>query len=295
MIVTPSSVDVPVDVPVDSPVDIPELTKPAGPQRRISERSTTAGTVTTDTESMSLSSVGSESEDAAEEEESSEATSIEVPETSFSHLSISTTTATSTCASSSSSSSILKRRTSASELSYIKDSKRAWKCLPKPDLNTIIGDADTFSTTETTAKTALNDSLSSRTSTGTNKGVEWGVVQIRSYGQTIGDNPSVSYGTPIQLDWDYEAHEPVELVDYETNRGARRTLRQMVLSYYHRKNVLAWQYGHTEGEIKAAKKEASRTKLKREITRSLLMTMPAEAVVESARRKAKRFFEKKEE
>ena len=265
VVVSPSS--------VDNPVEIPELIKPPAPERQISERSAAAGTVTTatDAESLSLSSVGSETE----HEDSAEHVTSKPPEASFSHLSLST---------SGSANSILKRQNS--DRSSIKDSKRAWKCLPKPDLDCIIGNASTA--TNSTATTALNDSLSSR------KSVKWDVVQIRSYGQTIGDNPSVSYGTPIQLDWDYEAKEDVDLESYELNRGTRRTLRQMVLSYYHRKNVLSWQYGHTMEEIKAAKKEANRVKFKREITRNLLIAMPAEAVVESARRKAKRFFEKKD-
>lgn len=267
MVAAPSS--------VDRLADMPEITKLEAAHSQRSIRSAANGTVTTETESLSSSSVESEVEhlnqiDAA-------VANSEQPETSFSNLSISTSPG--------SRSSILKRRNS--DLSTIKDSKRAWKCLPKPDLASIVGNANF--TTETTATLAVNDSLSSR------KSVEWGVVQIRSYGQTIGDNPSVSYGAPIQLDWDYEVHDELELDNYEFNRGPRRTLRQMVLSYYHRKNVLSWQYGHTEEEIKAAKKEASRLKFKREITRNFLIAMPAEAVVESARRKAKRFFQKKEE
>lgn len=274
MVVTPTS--------IDSPVDIPVVQKSGGPQRQISERSA-FGTVNTDAESTCLSSVGSEleihllgtpaAEDSSTSPEEEEEETTVVPENSFSVLSVST--CNSGC-------SILKIR--FTDLADIKDSKRAWKCMPKPDLKTIIGEASTSSETTTTA---LNDSLSS-----SRKGVEWGVVQIRSYGQTIGDNPSVSYGTPIQLDWDYEVHEAVDLVAYELNRGARRNLRQMVLSYYYRKNLLSWQYGFGEDEIKAAKKEANRVKFKRDITRSFLIAMPMEAAVESARRKTKRFFKK---
>ena len=57
-----------------------------------------------------------------------------------------------------------------------------------------------------------------------------------------------------------------------------------------RKNVLAWQYGFSEEELKLAKKQANRAKLRREITRSLLPIMRAEAAVESMARKAKRIL-----
>ncbi|CAJ1962709.1 unnamed protein product [Cylindrotheca closterium] len=298
MMVTPSSVDV--------PVNIPAVTKRTGPQHEISERSAFAGTITTDAESLSLSSVGSESEmhhmdrlgegpEGAEATEAIQASTseLEVPDTacpsSSGGSSSPPTLPTSPTLPLSLPCSILKCRNS--DRASIKDTKRAWKCLPKPDLDIIIGNASSSTTessnTANTASTALNDDSP-------RKGLEWGVVQIRNYAQTIGDNPSVSYGTPIQLDWDYEENDAVQLLEYETNRGTRRTLRQMVLSYYHRKNVLSWQYGHTEADIKAAKKEASRTKFKREITCGLLMAMPVEAAVESARRKTKRYFHKKE-
>lgn len=128
---------------------------------------------------------------------------------------------------------------------------------------------------------------------GGEKSVEWGTVEIRSYAQTIGYNPSVSYGTPIQLDWDYEIHDPVDLAEYESLRGNRRNLRQMALSYYHRKNVLTWQYGHTEADVKAAKKLVEKAKFRQGVTLALLPVMRAEEAAESARRKAKRFLSRK--
>lgn len=177
------------------------------------------------------------------------------------------------------STSILKSK--STDPSYFKDTQKAWKCLRKPDLKSLLSSSFTEST-----KSAESNSL--------NHAVHWGIVRIRSYSQTVGDNPSVSYGPPISLDWEYEQHDDVLLEDYELSRGTRRTLRQMVLSYYHRKNVLSWQYGVTQKELKQAKRQAERAKLLRSVTRSFLPTMPAEAVVESARRKAKRLFTKQQ-
>lgn len=179
--------------------------------------------------------------------------------------------------------SILKR--SNSEPLHIKDSRKAWKCLPKPDLN------------ETMTRCASVPLELSRTERRERRdsSVRFSQIHVRSYNQTIGDNPSVSYGPPISLDWEYEEHEPLCLDHYEETRAPRRTLRQMVLSYYHRRNVLTWQYGHTLEEIKSAKKDAKRTKMERAITAAFLPVMKVEAAVESAGRKALRFVKRRKQ
>ena len=120
------------------------------------------------------------------------------------------------------------------------------------------------------------------------RSVSFHEVKIRSYQQTIGDNPSVSYGTPISLDWDYEEMEALSLDDYEKERGPRRSPREMMLNYYSRKNLLTWRFGHTEEEVKAAEKQANKAKTQRAITKCLLSWSPVEEVVQSAVRKAKR-------
>ena len=118
----------------------------------------------------------------------------------------------------------------------------------------------------------------------------FGNVIIRSYGQTLGDNPCVGYGPPISLDWDYEEHAPLTLDEYEDNRRPRRSPRQMLLSYYTRKNILMWKYGIEETEIRLAHKQAKKERMKRNVTRTLIPIMKLEDALESARRKAKRAF-----
>jgi hypothetical protein len=155
--------------------------------------------------------------------------------------------------------------------------RSAWKVLPKPDME------------------RLSRSVSNPEGGGCDKGqrrrtsgVVFKDVLIREYCQTVGDNPCVSYGPPISLDWDYEQFDSVGIDEYETSRGTRRTMRQMLLSYYQRRNLLAWQYGVSDEELKLAKRQANRSKSERAMTNFLMPAMIVETALESARRKAKR-------
>jgi hypothetical protein len=180
------------------------------------------------------------------------------------------------------------RFTTKTEPCYVKYCGRGSTALPRPDLDDIL-----------TEKNSRNSSIiCSRTTTqeeqmNPKKTVKFMSIQIRLYGQTVGDNPAVSYGPPIQLDWDYEQNDDIPVEVYEATRGKRRNMKQMVLSYYHRKNLLSWQYGVMEDELKKAKKDAKKTKLKRSITRALLPIMTVELALESASRQAKQFVNRR--
>lgn len=128
-------------------------------------------------------------------------------------------------------------------------------------------------------------------SSSSKKSVGFDSVKIRSYSQTMGDNPAVSYGPPISLDWEYEQEDDIDIEEFESQRVfSRRAMRQLVISYYRRKAMLSRDYGFTEEELVKAKKEADKTKFKRAITNTLLPVMHVEAVIESAGRKAKRII-----
>lgn len=126
------------------------------------------------------------------------------------------------------------------------------------------------------------------------KRVDFDVVRIRSYEQTMGDNPSVRYGPPIQLDWEYEQHDGIGIDVYESDRifSRRHTLNQMAMSYYQRKAVLSRNYGFTDEDFKKAKKSCNNTKFKRAVTTTLLPMMPVEDVIQRLGKKAKRIIDK---
>jgi hypothetical protein len=124
--------------------------------------------------------------------------------------------------------------------------------------------------------------------------VQFRHITIREYEQTLGDNPSVSYGPPISLDWNYTESEATCLDEYEGTRGQRRSLRQMGMNYYQRKGVLT-RYGYSEKEMEIAKKEANKAKTQRAMTKQFLPLLKIEDALESAARKAKRAFWKNRE
>lgn len=178
--------------------------------------------------------------------------------------------------------SILKNRAKV-EPRYIRSG--SWIVLPAP--------SESFTDVSEVSMCTLA-TPSPESSASSRKSVSFDSIQIRSYQLTMGDHPGVSYGPPIQLDWDYQEHEDIELDVYEANRGfSRRTMRQMVMSYYQRKNILEREYGFSEKELVRAKKDANKIKLQRNLTLTLLPMMMVEAALESAGRKAKRVMSKK--
>jgi len=180
-----------------------------------------------------------------------------------------------------------------SDPSAIQSKRFSWRVLPKPDIQQIhrrCSESINCLDRSVAFSSKLDDGSSEQHVIPARKksSVVFKDVLIRQYSQTIGDNPAVSYGPPISLDWEYEQEEPVELEKYEEDRSPRRTMRQMILSYYQRRNVLTWQYGAAEEELREAKRAAKKIKAHRSFTNSLLPALPFEAAFESAGRKMRR-------
>lgn len=118
--------------------------------------------------------------------------------------------------------------------------------------------------------------------------VKFNAIEIREYPMTLGDHPNCSYGPPVTLDWDYEELGLIDVNHYELARPNRRNLRQMMMNYYHRKNLLMHHWGFTKEELKAATKEVNKTKRQRKVTEVFLPVRKVEEAAASARRKLKR-------
>jgi len=114
------------------------------------------------------------------------------------------------------------------------------------------------------------------------KRISFGTIQIREHAQTIGDNPSCTYGTPVQLDWASEDLQALPVEDYEAYRPeTARTKEEFHLNHFQRMNVLKLN-GYSTNEIKEHKKKTTKARNQRERTKFMQLNYPQLTVVEDA-------------
>lgn len=168
----------------------------------------------------------------------------------------------------------------------IHDRRCCWKQLPKPNLHAIRNQMiSPRRHCENEQETVVAERLK--------RAVSFTTVVFREYDQILGDNPGVSYGPPLGLDWTFEEMEALEIDVYERLRGKRRTFRQMMLNSYNRTNILVHYCGYGEDEIKVAVKNVKRIKRSRALTKALLPAQVFEEALQSAMRKTKRFADRR--
>ena len=182
---------------------------------------------------------------------------------------------------------ILKKTWTASELqlriSYKRNSWLALPCPTRTNRTRVLEDSARHTTRHRSLpSTALSSASSSSSSTyrshstRSRKVVRFSVVEVRTYDQTLGENPSVSYGAPIGLDWYYVEHNAVDMDLYEvtatTRRGHHHTTsssrhsRSRKLNHYQRKQRLLQDYGVTRDDFRTAKKKAAKIRWQRSVT-----------------------------
>jgi hypothetical protein len=99
------------------------------------------------------------------------------------------------------------------------------------------------------------------------KAVRFSIVDVRDYSLCLGDNPSVSRGVPISLDWHYDDIRSFELDSYELDRSdSRRGSEELKLPSLQRIQLLK-RLGYSRGEINEQTKEVQLAKQKRFLTR----------------------------
>lgn len=123
-----------------------------------------------------------------------------------------------------------------------------------------------------------NNNCSCQTTSGVNviaavvsvsKSVSFSSSQAREYAITLGDNPSVSSGAPITLDWHYHQHDPILLEEKnedgkEINERHRRNRRRCppTLNYYERRYLL-FQAGVSARDQQKAERTAEQIRRQR--------------------------------
>ncbi|CAJ1938894.1 unnamed protein product [Cylindrotheca closterium] len=154
--------------------------------------------------------------------------------------------------------SILKRPKGESPTQFV-DAQGPWHRLQPPNLLEIEKSLGSSSDVN------ILDGESSSSKRSESQEVRFHSVQVRMYGQTLSDNPAVSNGAPIQLDWCYNEHPPIDINLYHAGRTTR-PIRQLVLSRYYRHKVLMHWYNFTENEIRLANQRAKKTRKQRQQT-----------------------------
>jgi len=104
-------------------------------------------------------------------------------------------------------------------------------------------------------------------------------VNVREYDRTVGDNPSCRSGPPLSLDWSYsKKYENKDLEEYELERSSTRVKQKSKLhvNKYKRRNLLSFHWGHTEEELKEARRNTKKMQRQRSVTKLMLPLSMAE-------------------
>lgn len=123
------------------------------------------------------------------------------------------------------------------------------------------------------------------------KNVSFGSIVIRQYSVSLGDNPTCSYGFPVQLDWRYKEVGTISVDEYEDAIGPRRrrSMRQLVLSSHDRRDMLK-AAGYSLTEMQQAQRSVNIAKRQRAAS---LVTSPASQVTVALQGAVKRIFKRK--
>ena len=126
------------------------------------------------------------------------------------------------------------------------------------------------------------------------KKVRFSTVEIRKYEIILGDNPAVSKGPPITIDWKPFARTILR-VDTHIKMNPRRRLKpkEMVLPLFHR-DLLLKNSGYSRNDLLEATKQCNIIKGQRSATVRKLQMAYVEEFSETMKKKVKKtFFRKK--
>ena len=150
--------------------------------------------------------------------------------------------------------------------------------LPKqPSISPLSSSQSPFRTPPSPAKPALKKNDSFDSTKKLQRSVSFSSLSIREYQVALGENPSVSYGPPIQLGWDFSNEYQVSLDQYEQARSPRRA-PQIVPAVWRSQWL---QRSASQEEIQSVIQEVKRVQHQRKVTDLLLpFSMMQEACLE---------------
>eukprot|EP00978_Attheya_sp_CCMP212_P025654 scaffold82903_cov62-Attheya_sp.AAC.3 len=126
------------------------------------------------------------------------------------------------------------------------------------------------------------------------RAVSFHTIEIREYKRALGDNPAVSYGPPIGIDWQYNHTESKTVDLYERERPPRGEWYEWYMTPDRRSQMLSEECGHSYQEIMQATNEADQRRRKRDTSLFLSDVCGGSLVImESITRKLKRLVLRK--
>lgn len=121
------------------------------------------------------------------------------------------------------------------------------------------------------------------------KSVSFDSLTIREYSLIPEINPSVSGGPAVGLGWDYSVMlDSVDISQYETTRPPRRQRSELAMPSNVRINLLT-EHNCTRSEMNRATKQSQVLRDERQSTRALQELERVQVMMESLRRKLKRW------
>jgi hypothetical protein len=115
--------------------------------------------------------------------------------------------------------------------------------------------------------------------------VQFSTVEIRSYPICAGDNPAVSRGVAITIEWDHDSVWTVPLEEYEDGRPFPRSLTQLRMTSNQRTDRLR-TIGYSRSEIQEWVQRVDRLRKQRMRTTKSFALAPMEECLEGIRRAA---------
>jgi hypothetical protein len=96
------------------------------------------------------------------------------------------------------------------------------------------------------------------------KAVSFGLIHVREYDRVVGDNPSVKFGPPISIGWDFVQKQALPVDVYESTKLPRE--EDLHMSSIDRRLILRG-FDVSWAEIRAAEEEVQKIRKERLQTR----------------------------
>ena len=103
------------------------------------------------------------------------------------------------------------------------------------------------------------------------RNVSFSHLQVREYDITLGDNPSVSSGLPISLDWSYDPNERIAPIEAFEAVRIRRNSSDLILSDRQRDGLLNSRADITYSDVSMVLQDVAAARLERKMSRNELI------------------------